>query len=257
MCTKVRHIAAVFSALSDVTMTNLDNALNKATIDNATRLELSNHLWPNTHLVGLQQPGDFENYFRYYSKQCHDALVDRGQHVLARTHQDIIDIVCQLENHEQRDVIRDTLRAKLTNRERPDEGDILDSTIDLVARLYLMINICSASSFISGQIQIKWKSGNLSSVLDDHFNGGHVLGNDGISLAPSFTATNLERIAGIQIRPTDNLADHLRLIDQDDKIVAIFHHASFLQRQTRYVDNCINHFYHPLTAQIVLYFLMA
>jgi hypothetical protein len=218
-------------------MTNLDNALNKATIDNATRLDLSNHLWPNTNLVGLQQPGDFEDYFRYYSKQCHDALVDRGQHVLARTHRDIINILCQFENHEQRDVIRETLRAKLATRERPDEDDILDSTIDLAARLYLMINICSANSFISGQIQIRWDSGDLSSVLNDHFNGGHVLGNDGISLAPSFTATNLERIAGIQIRPTDNLADHLRLVDQDDKIVAIFHHASFLQRQTRYIDD--------------------
>ncbi|KAF2178669.1 hypothetical protein K469DRAFT_731671 [Zopfia rhizophila CBS 207.26] len=48
-----------------------------------------------------------------------------------------------------------------------------------------------------------------------------------------FTASNLERIAGIQIKLTDNLADHLRMIDKEDKFVAIFHHASFLKRQNR------------------------
>jgi len=49
-----------------------------------------------------------------------------------------------------------------------------------------------------------------------------------------FTARNIDRIGGIRIRWTNNLADHLRLSD-DDGAVFIFHHASFLKFQQRYI----------------------
>lgn len=229
-------------------MTNLHNALNAAT-DDATKFELCDNLWPKNSDSPWLELHCFELYFKFYARQCHDALVDRGQHVLARTHQDIIDIVRQLEDHEPRDALRETLRKKLLKHERPNVEDILDNTIDLAARVYLMTNVCSVKSFISGQIQIGWKSGDLKSELGDHFGGAQILGNDGIKLEPSFTAANLERIAGIQIRPTDNLADHLRLVDQDDMIVAVFHHASFLYRQTRYYNSSNLKMIPPLTTK--------
>lgn len=40
----------------------------------------------------------------------------------------------------------------------------------------------------------------------------------------------MERIADITIYWTDNLADHLRMVE-DDRVVAIFHYATFLARQ--------------------------
>jgi hypothetical protein len=217
-------------------MTTLNGPLNKTTIDAATRSEIIESFWPaNGSSRYRQDELDWESYFRYYAKQCHDALIDQGQHVLARTHQDILDIVHRLEGLTPRDAIKEDLRSRLSTRHRPDEDEILDGAIDLAARLHLMVNITVGNPVISGQAQLKWKTGVLKDFLNHHFSEPRVLSNDGIKLERMFTASNLERIAGIQIKPTDNLADHLRIIDKEDKVVAIFHHASFLKRQNRCV----------------------
>lgn len=52
-------------------------------------------------------------------------------------------------------------------------------------------------------------------------------GRDG-QAAQSFTAANLEKIAGIQVQWTSNLAGHLSLKD-DEKKVMLFHQVSFLE----------------------------
>jgi hypothetical protein len=203
--------------------------------DSATRRAIIDALWPTSPSFGAHHFDlDLESYFRYYTTQCHHSLVDRGQHVLARTHRDIVDIVRQVENQVPREIIRESLRSQLLNRERPDEGEILDGTIDLAVRIHVMINITSTSPGTSAQMKLCWRSGPLQPFLVDHFNTAQILGSEGIQLEPIFTAANLERIAGIRTKPTDNLADHLRMIDMDDKVVAIFHHASFLKRQTWY-----------------------
>jgi hypothetical protein len=51
-------------------------------------------------------------------------------------------------------------------------------------------------------------------------------------ICSDLNARGLERVAGLRIVGTDNLADHLRMMD-DDGTVAIFHHAAFLDRQQR------------------------
>jgi hypothetical protein len=51
-----------------------------------------------------------------------------------------------------------------------------------------------------------------------------------VKLDRIFNARNLGRIAGIEVYWTNNLFDHLRLIDEDRK-VAVFHYASFLKCQ--------------------------
>ena len=218
----------------DAIMTMLNGPLNKTPIDAATRSEIIESFWPaNGSSRYRQDELDWESYFRYYARQCHDALIDQGQHVLARTHQDILDVAHQLEDLTPRDAIKENLRSRLSTRHRPNEDEILDGAIDLAARLHLMVNIAVDKPVISGQAQLKWKSGILRDFLNHYFSEPQVLGNNGIKLEQMFTASNLERIAGIQIKPTDNLADHLRMIDKEDKVVAIFHHASFLKRQNR------------------------
>lgn len=217
-------------------MATLNGSLNKTPINAAIRNEIIESFWPaNGSSRYREDELDWEFYFRYYARQCHDALIDQGQHILARTHQDILDIVHQLKDLTPRDVIKKNLRLRLSTRHRPNEDEILDGTIDLAARLHLMVNIAVDNPVISRQAQLKWESGILKDFLNHHFSKPPELGNDGIQLERIFTALNLERIAGIQIKPTDNLADHLRMIDKEDKVVAIFHHASFLKRQNRYV----------------------
>jgi hypothetical protein len=51
-----------------------------------------------------------------------------------------------------------------------------------------------------------------------------------VKLERLFNACNLDRIAGLQIIWTHNLANHLR-VQNDDKEVSIFHYASFLNSQ--------------------------
>ncbi|KAL8854500.1 MAG: hypothetical protein Q9221_000771 [Calogaya cf. arnoldii] len=51
---------------------------------------------------------------------------------------------------------------------------------------------------------------------------------DTVKLPQSFTAANLEKIGGIQVLWTDNLADHLLLRDDDTKVM-LFHHVSALR----------------------------
>ncbi len=55
--------------------------------------------------------------------------------------------------------------------------------------------------------------------------------NENVKLEKIFSALNLGRIAGMEIQFTNNLADHLRVMSEDDKKVAIFHNASFLISQ--------------------------
>jgi hypothetical protein len=59
----------------------------------------------------------------------------------------------------------------------------------------------------------------LQKVLKEH-----------VKLEKLFNAYNLSRIARIEVVWTSNLADHLRMQD-DDTRVAIFQHAFFLENQ--------------------------
>lgn len=126
-----------------------------------------------------------------------------------------------------------SLRSTL-NSTPANEEEIINNSIDLAARLYLMVNIGVNESSVLGEPVI-WTDGNLKDLLATHFKACNTLGSTSTKLEPTFKACHLEKIAGINIEWTDNLADHLRLIDDGDEVVVtIFHHASYLKRQQRY-----------------------
>jgi hypothetical protein len=58
-----------------------------------------------------------------------------------------------------------------------------------------------------------------------------VLRNSNIRFENALAASNIESIADMEICWTNNLAGHLRLVDDYKKIVAIIHHATFLECQ--------------------------
>jgi hypothetical protein len=86
----------------------------------------------------------------------------------------------------------------------------------------------------SGSRQIEWVTGSLKELVTERFESKPVLGHSKVKLEKIFNANNLGKIAGIEVIWTTNLADHLRLM-KDDQAVAVFHHASFLKRQQRLV----------------------
>ena len=169
----------------------------------------------------------FELYFRYYSQQCD--LIGRyanGKYSSVETHRDIMDIAQLL----QKPLTREEVRKRMSDFLRFADMTQHENSINLVARLLLMIKIGNVPHECLGGKHIEWQCGDLRQFMHKYFCPAPTRGHDRIKLEKSFNALNVQRIAGIQIWWTDNLADHLRMMD-DDKAVFIFHHASFLEYQ--------------------------
>jgi hypothetical protein len=94
-----------------------------------------------------------------------------------------------------------------------------------------MINVGELQYGFSGQERLMWSENSLEHWIKNYFHAPRLLDNEHVKLEKIFSALNLGRIAGIEIQFTNNLADHLRLMGEDDKKVSIFHNASFLMIQ--------------------------
>ncbi|KAK0616494.1 hypothetical protein B0T14DRAFT_538411 [Immersiella caudata] len=92
------------------------------------------------------------------------------------------------------------------------------------------VELKASSETISGRTPVSWESSSLHTAIAKHFVPQDTLLAGSPKLRVFFTACNFERICGIRVRWTTNLADHLRLVD-DDRAVFIFHCARFLNFQ--------------------------
>lgn len=169
---------------------------------------------------------DLGPYFAYYSAQCNQALHDGGRSTSATVHRHILEIVDRLKMPMTRDAIRQYVPGSCPT----NDSEKRDGSINLAARILLMMNFGKYRYAVSGRKELRWEDGSLREFLESHFGAPPALGHERIKLAKAFNAQNLSRIAGVEIIPTDNLADHLRL-SNDDKAVEIFHHVSFLEYQ--------------------------
>ncbi|KAF1943745.1 hypothetical protein EJ02DRAFT_432910 [Clathrospora elynae] len=203
------------------------------TLHASTKEGIAHALWgPPPDLGPLHHEGDpFGAYWRFYRQECERALLDGGRHVLARTHQDILDVIAALKKGQLRDDIRKTLRLKLT-RSHDNEEELVDRSIDLAASIWLMIDFGHMQYGFSGRRQLQWNSEPLADRVASSFSSPPSLGHKGVKLQRVFNALNLERIAGVEILPTTNLLDHLRLTDDDTRLY-IFHYASVLKSQSQ------------------------
>lgn len=190
-----------------------------------TRRQILETFWGIADLQGQDSPS--APYFKYYVEELRHALHDQGRHVSVQTHQDILHIVTYL----RQDHSRDNIFAILRYGQGPGKAwteDQIEGSIDLAARLLTMVDIGQLRFGFSGRKALEWSNGGLLDLLASHFQVPHVLSHDGTKLEKRFNARALSKIAGVKIIWTNNLADHLRLID-DDKKVAVFHFASFLE----------------------------
>lgn len=125
--------------------------------------------------------------------------------------------------------IKSSLRLSLLLNDSNDSDELLEDGLDLAARVWLMLFVGEYRQIIGpAQRQIVWnENDSLRGLLEREFSN-HAEASDNVKLERLFTARNMERIAGLEIIWTSNLADHLRLFD-DDTRVAIFHQACFLK----------------------------
>lgn len=176
---------------------------------------------------------DLSTYFEYYSKRIQRLLLDGDCQSVIEYHSDLPPIAKKI-------LLSKTIRGEL-RQELTDQHDIaagtndVDRTIDLCASLITMaeIEVREYSTGLSGCTPIRWKEDSLQVTLAEYFTSQRALQADNSKLGKLFTARNLSRIGGIEIKWTTNLADHLRLIN-DDQAVFVFHCVGFLRLQDRY-----------------------
>lgn len=178
-------------------------------------------------------PVNLEAYFRYYTHQADFFLHDAGRHVMVRTHDHIVRLTHMLRQDIDLVEAQDITRSQIFPGQDIDRHEALNASLHLAIRLLLMIEIGTTPNGFSRTGPKHWRSGKISQVLLDHFTPPASLP-DKVRLERMFTARNLERIAGMRIKWTSNLADHLWVVDaenEDRLVVHIFHHASFLALQ--------------------------
>lgn len=197
------------------------------------KTEIVARLWGSQNASNMQfAERDWDAFFAFYARECREALVDQGIHLSVRNHGDLLLTAHLLEDELTKEDIRLKLRRTLTQqRSAVDEQRMLDGSITLAARLSLMIKIGSMPSEVSGRLIVPWTQGSLRDAIYDRFNRlPGVLADPKHDIIESdLTCRNVERIAGIEVVPTDNLVDHLRLVDRDKKL-CLFQHITVLHR---------------------------
>lgn len=107
-----------------------------------------------------------------------------------------------------------------------------EAFMTLGLRLLCMLKIGPAKGYVvMPGSDLGWTADPMCSVKE-YINAEFDTKSEGvdIKLPRIFNARNIERIAGIEISWTSNLIDHLKMRD-DDTVVTIFYHASFLKAQ--------------------------
>ena len=182
--------------------------------------EFARQLWNYSLPLENFQPQCFDAYFRYYEEQCKTAVCDNLEDT--KSHRQIVNIA--------RSLLPSTRDAP-GGQPFLDPGQLDDGEkywLFFAVRIYTMVDVGGLrQGFTFGQIPRAWTSGSLEDFFKSTFPNKRELADD-VKLERLFNARNLDRIAGIRIIWTTNLADHLELED-DDTSVKLFSHASFLE----------------------------
>jgi hypothetical protein len=207
---------------------NLRSPLQSTPISKKARVEIASLLWrdQNSSATSVLEGDDLHSYFGYYTEQS-DLF---SGHTWAKTHKDILDISSLLQQDLKKNELRRQLRSKVQPPPSSNGDMMLDSSIDLAIRLLLMMKVGHLPNNFSAYKALVWNQGpSLREFVSASFKPRGALNHEHVRLEKMFSGKNLERVAGIKIKWTSNLADHLRILDDEDTQVAIFHHASFLE----------------------------
>ena len=163
----------------------------------------------------------------WFEEQCEAA----ASQLSVRTHRELLQVVAHIQstdNREHRSMIAEKLRTSSSTAKTPPELAPINASLTLAVRIWLSTSIDSLQHFVTPGHSVLWNSGrSLGDAIEDAFSPKGQ-STEMIQLPKAFTAANLEKIAGIQVQWTSNLADHLSMKDDDTKVI-LFHQASFLE----------------------------
>lgn len=191
----------------------------------ASQLEVALTFWHNADCAAMEK---LQPFFQFYSEQCKMVYHAFRGRIPLQSHRDVRIIAALLRQGLSRSELREILQTR-----SPDtyQAEVLDGSIDLVVRLITMLDVgrFPATSF-SGRHSITWDRGTLRDFLHEVFPGTVRRNHDGIKIEATFNVRQLDRIGGLSIMLTTNLADHLLLLPEKNAVL-IYHHASFLLNQ--------------------------
>ncbi|KAF5023618.1 hypothetical protein F66182_4320 [Fusarium sp. NRRL 66182] len=207
-------------------------------IPSATLLNLASVFWA-PESTGNYPARNLQPYSEYYSEQCRTLYHTHGVGFPCARHADVIELgrkICQGSTREQvvQDLQARDRRAIERSDGQPDHVDAIHGAVDLVARLILMADVGkpARNRMWTGRSYRSWHGGTIHDFAADAFPVQRSNQHDGIQLDRDFNARNLDIIGGLKVEPTNNLLDHLQVVEiEGQTTVMIFHHACFLHNQ--------------------------
>jgi hypothetical protein len=164
-----------------------------------------------------------EAYCDYYRRQWYILAPHAGhQHSTVRSSHAIVYIIQDILNGKHQEEIMNALMSTNTPKE------VCDLSLNLAVRLLVMMRFGMVKNQVSPRRCLQWESGSLQDFVQQYFKEPPKLNCERVRLPKSFDAWAIATISGVEISFTDNLADHLLLVEDDTKLL-VFHHASFLE----------------------------
>ena len=181
----------------------------------------------------------------YYAQQCDSFVVDQGHLIRQsgggeahiRSHLDLINVAKKLLNistGQDRAALLANLQNEAATAGATGANDgaltraMVENALNWATRLVTVVDVGELKCAFSHRRPLLWEHGSLPQFLSGLFTptkltAGHV------RLETTFNALNLQRLAGIGIEWTSDLASHLS-VRNDDTTLLLFHHASFLRQ---------------------------
>jgi hypothetical protein len=183
-------------------------------------------------------PTALEAYFKYYNEQCQTFYHSLGTNLPLSNHDDIIQLAREMRAGLTRQHILESVENRypaIVSNEHFEKPEIINGAVDLVARLLLMVDVgkpATNNRMWTGRAFRSWDQGSIHDFTTAIFPAQRSGGHSGIELSTDLNARNLDVIGGFKVELTDNLLDHLEVVDiEGETTIMIFHHASFLMSQ--------------------------
>lgn len=165
-------------------------------------------------------------FWRFYYRTCARESSDAS----VKTHETLLSLADALREGRTRAEVRAMLRSTVLNTGESINTRLMDSSLELAATLLTMMTVGNYTYGLEDKQSIRWPDDRtVADIVQARFSPKPVMHAD-VIFEKSFHALNLKRIGGLKIIWTWNLADHLRLSDDDHKL-HIFHGLTCLHWQ--------------------------
>jgi hypothetical protein len=200
-------------------------------VTSQVRADIVDRLWPATPFdYPPADSEDWDAFFVAYQRQCERGVKrGGGQYFWPRTYEEVLVCAKPLLTQKTRSEVMLELQNAMQTRLPTDMNKTAQGTMLSTARLLTMVNVGETGQQRSTQDQMEWSdTESLPQAICSHFKACAGL-DPKLVLGPELTAENIDHVATIGVEWTDNLVDHLRLVELGRK-VCIFHHVTFLKR---------------------------